>query len=73
MEIGTITLRAYQKDIQQKVLNLWHLHYSVIVQMPTGTGKTHLLASIVSSELNGGSNGVWIAAHIIRRISSPKV
>ena len=34
-----------------------------MVQMPTGTGKTHLLASIVSSELNGGSKGVWIVAH----------
>ena len=34
-----------------------------MIQMPTGTGKTHLLASIVSSELNEGNKGVWIVAH----------
>ncbi len=32
----------------------WELHRSVMVQMPTGTGKTHLLAAVVKEFLCGG-------------------
>ena len=40
------------------------LHRSVMVQMPTGTGKTILLASVVESFLREHSNcNVWIVAH----------
>lgn len=63
MKSANLNLRAYQTDMVNRVLATWLRHKSVLVQMPTGTGKTHLLASIVSSELNGGSKGVWIVAH----------
>lgn len=56
-------LRSYQCIIMHNLFDSWLLHQSVMIQMPTGTGKTHLLASIVSSELNDGSKGVWIVAH----------
>ena len=56
-------LRSYQCIIMHNLFDSWLLHQSVMIQMPTGTGKTHVLASIVSSELNGESKGVWIVAH----------
>ena len=40
-------LRNYQKEIVARVLQEWKQVRSVMVQMPTGTGKTHVLASIV--------------------------
>lgn len=56
-------LRDYQHNIKSLLFSEWIHSHSIMVQMPTGTGKTHLLASIVSSELNGESKGVWIVAH----------
>ena len=60
-------LRGYQEDIKRRVVDAWARHRSVLVQMPTGTGKTVVLASIVNDYL--GINGeesdrrVWIVAH----------
>lgn len=34
-----------------------------MVQMPTGTGKTHLLASVVSEFVSSAGSGVWLIAH----------
>ena len=53
------TLRDYQQDIVVRVQKEWESHRSVMVQMPTGTGKTHVLASIVA----GFSGKVLIVAH----------
>ena len=37
---------------------------SVMVQMPTGTGKTYVMASVVKWFLDNNENGeVWIVAH----------
>ena len=33
------------------------------MQMPTGTGKTHLLASVVSEFVSSAGSGVWLIAH----------
>ena len=41
----------------------WGLHRNVMVQMPTGTGKTHLLTAIVREFLHGSGTEVWIVAH----------
>ena len=39
-------------------------HRSVMVQMPTGTGKTYLLASVVFRELEkSDAANVWIVVH----------
>lgn len=44
-------LYDYQNDIKLRLLEAWQAHRSVMVQMPTGTGKTHVLASLVNEEL----------------------
>ena len=44
-------LRDYQKYIQTHVVEAWKSHKSIMLQMPTGTGKTHLLASIIYDSL----------------------
>ena len=42
-------LRDYQQEMKLRLFEEWELHRSVMVQMPTGTGKTHLLAAVVKS------------------------
>ena len=59
-----IKLFDYQKDMKERIEKALHLHRSVMAQMPTGTGKTVLLASVVESFLREHSNcNVWIVAH----------
>ncbi|WP_366525798.1 DEAD/DEAH box helicase family protein, partial [uncultured Phocaeicola sp.] len=35
-------LRDYQQEMKLRLFTEWEFHRSVMVQMPTGTGKTHL-------------------------------
>ena len=56
-------LRDYQQEMKLRLFEEWELHRSVMVQMPTGTGKTHLLAAIVREFLCGSGTRVWIVAH----------
>ena len=57
-------LRSYQQDIEQKVFDAWRQCHSAMVQMPTGTGKTHLLASVIYDWLKEAEHkSVWIVAH----------
>ena len=57
-------LRSYQQDIEQKVFDAWGQCNSIMVQMPTGTGKTHLLASVIYDWLKEAEHkSVWIVAH----------
>ena len=58
-------LRDYQQEMKLRLFEEWELHRSVMVQMPTGTGKTHLLAAVVKEFLCGIGAGtrVWIVAH----------
>lgn len=42
-------LRDYQKDICSRTVEAFRNHRSVMVQMPTGTGKTVVLASLLHS------------------------
>ena len=59
-----ITLFDYQEDMKERIEKALRLHRSVMAQMPTGTGKTVLLASVVESFLREHSNcNVWIVAH----------
>ena len=59
-----IKLFDYQEDIKERIEKALRLHRSVMAQMPTGTGKTVLLASVVESFLREHSNcNVWIVAH----------
>ena len=56
-------LRDYQQEMKLRLFEEWELHRSVMVQMPTGTGKTHLLAAIVREFLCGSGSRVWIVVH----------
>ena len=59
-----IELFDYQEDMKARIEKALCLHRSVMAQMPTGTGKTVLLASVVESFLREHSNcHVWIVAH----------
>ena len=68
-------LRAYQKDICKSVREAFGKHRSVMMQMPTGTGKTVVLVSLVRQYLDldlrndpDGGCRVLIVAHRIELI-----
>lgn len=57
-------LRKYQHTIKHFLFSEWAQHSSIMIQMPTGTGKTHLLASVIYDHLKEGQyQCVWIVAH----------
>jgi superfamily II DNA or RNA helicase len=56
-------LRDYQQEMKVRLFEEWNLHRNVMVQMPTGTGKTHLLTAIVREFLHRSDTQVWIVAH----------
>lgn len=62
-------LRDYQIEICEKVNGAFEAHRSVMMQMPTGTGKTVVLASLVKQYLNRDADcSVLIVAHRIELI-----
>ena len=62
-------LRDYQLEICEKVNGAFEAHRSVMMQMPTGTGKTVVLASLVKQYLNRDADcSVLIVAHRIELI-----
>ena len=64
-----IKLFDYQEDMVNRVQEAFKRHASVMVQMPTGTGKTHVLAAIVGLFLQ---KNVWIVAHRRELVSQIK-
>ena len=59
-----IQLYDYQKDMVKRIEEAFESHQSVMVQMPTGTGKTHVLVEVVKNEEQRVKNPcVWIIAH----------
>ncbi len=59
-----IKLFDYQEDMVRRVLEAFESQRSVMVQMPTGTGKTYLLAAIVRDFAGQQvDSSVWIVAH----------
>ena len=57
-------LRPYQQNIKHNLFEAWRQSPSVMVQMPTGTGKTHLLVSVISDWMMADDTAsVWIVAH----------
>ena len=57
-------LYDYQLDMMRRIDEAFKSHQSVMVQMPTGTGKTVLLAEQVKSEERRVKNPcVWIVVH----------
>lgn len=64
-----IQLFDYQEDMVKRVQEAFRHHDSVMVQMPTGTGKTHVLAAIVEMYLK---KYVWVVAHRRELVSQIK-
>lgn len=70
-------LRDYQREHKEDIYKLWQKHNSIMLQMPTGTGKTRLFASLVKDLHNTGAHkkipiNVLILAHrkeLIEQIS----
>ena len=58
-------LRDYQQQMKDRLYDSWTRQQSVMVQMPTGTGKTHLMAKVIDEKEDGG---VLIVAHRIELI-----
>lgn len=46
------TLRNYQQHIKMKIYALWKDKKAIMLQMPTGTGKTKLFVSIINDIMN---------------------
>ena len=63
MTMKKIKLFDYQEDMVKRVQEAFRHHDAVMVQMPTGTGKTMVLANIVFSFLEKSNNPIWIVAH----------
>ena len=56
----------------KRVQQAFKHHDAVMVQMPTGTGKTMVLANIVFSFLEKCNNPIWIVAHRRELVSQIK-
>ena len=54
----------YQEEMVGRIGRAFGKHQSIMVQMPTGTGKTYLLAAVVKSEERRVKTScVWVVAH----------
>ena len=59
-----IRLYDYQTEMKERIDTAFRSYQSVMVQMPTGTGKTVLLSEVVKSEERRMKNPcVWIVVH----------
>lgn len=59
-----IRLYDYQAEMKKRIDTAFRSYQSVMVQMPTGTGKTVLLSEVVKSEERRMKNPcVWIVVH----------
>ena len=62
--MNDIQLYDYQEEMRGKIDAAFKSCQSVMVQMPTGTGKTYLLASVVYGEIERSDKAsVWIVVH----------
>lgn len=57
-----IHLFPFQSEMVSRIAKSFETNRSVMVQMPTGTGKTHIIAAVTKSFIDKGSY-VWIIAH----------
>ena len=64
VDMEEIRLYDYQKEMMGKIDTAFKSCQSVVVQMPTGTGKTVLLTEVVKNEKGKMKNPcVWIVVH----------
>ena len=63
-KMKNIQLYDYQREMIERIETAFKSYRSVMVQMPTGTGKTLLLTEQVKSEERRVKNPcVWIVVH----------
>ena len=63
-DMKEIRLYDYQAEMKERIEAAFRSYQSVMVQMPTGTGKTVLLSEVVKSEERRVKNPcVWIVVH----------
>lgn len=55
-------LRPYQIEVKNKVFEAFNKHRRVMLQLPTGAGKTHLFTSIAKDFVDNGYC-VWVLVH----------
>ena len=58
-------MRDYQQEMLERLHDAWEEQQSVMVQMPAGTGKTHLMAAVIRENM---AHGVLIVAHRVELI-----
>ena len=58
-------LRDYQQEMLERLHVAWKTCRGVMVQMPTGTGKTHVMAAVIRENME---HGVLIVAHRLELI-----
>lgn len=58
-----IRLYDYQQEMLERIETEFQEHRSLMVQMPTGTGKTYLLAAVVMDYISHTGGYVWIVTH----------
>ena len=56
-------LRDYQQEMLRRLTKAWRKHRSVMAQMPTGTGKTVLMAETIRQCRTSGGARVLVVAH----------
>ena len=56
-------LRKYQQDIKQNIFKKWNSYFNVMLQLPTGTGKTVLFTSIINDLNKVPETKILILAH----------
>ena len=66
-------LRPYQQDVKDKIFTLWKSEKNVMLQMPTGAGKTILFSSVINDITKVPDSKILIIAHrkeLLEQISS---
>lgn len=66
-------LRPYQQDVKDKIFTLWKSEKNVMLQMPTGAGKTILFSSVINDIIKVPDSKILIIAHrkeLLEQISS---
>ena len=56
-------LRPYQQELKNKIFEKWSVHYDIMLQLPTGTGKTVLFTSIINDLTKMIGTKILIIAH----------
>lgn len=67
------TLRPYQQHLKEEIFEGWQFYYELMLQLPTGTGKTVLFSSIIKDLAAVPNTKILIIAHrkeLVEQIST---